>query len=334
MTAAVDDAVRLDLWLARERGITRHAAQTLIAVGAVRVNDRPGRPGHRVGPDDRVEVTLPAAAPPLPAARPAAAPASATAPDGTPRPPAARPDGAPAFSGQSPPLAEPAVDLVVVYEDDWLAVVDKPAGLVVHPAPGHPHGTLADGLRQRGAVWSLLGGEERPGIVHRLDRDTSGLLVVAKSEAAHRHLAAQLQDRSLIRAYWALAHGGFSEATATIDAPIGRDPRQRKRMAVVDGGRAAVTDLRVVARYPRTTELEVRLRTGRTHQIRVHLAYIGHPLVGDPVYGRRRDDAPRLALHAREIQFIHPEDGRPMAFASALPPELALLRDAAGEGRV
>jgi 23S rRNA pseudouridine1911/1915/1917 synthase len=296
--AAVDDAVRLDLWLARERGITRHAAQTLIAAGAVRVNLRPGRPGQRVGRDDRVEVTVPAATAALP-------------------------------SGPAP-----AVELVVVYEDDWLAVIDKPAGLVVHPAPGHPHGTLADGLRQRGAVWSLLGGEERAGIVHRLDRDTSGLLVVAKSEAAHRHLAAQLQDHSLARVYWALVHGSLPEASATVEAPIGRDHRDRKRMAVVDGGRPAVTDFRVIARHPRTTELEVRLRTGRTHQIRVHLAYTGHPVVGDPVYSRRHDSAPRLALHARELRFVHPADGREVAFESALPAELGLLLEAAREGRV
>ena len=289
MPGEVDDDARLDLWLARERGITRHAAHTLIAAGAVRVNRRPGRPGQRVGPDDQIEVSVPAAV---------------VAP---------------------PPAPSPAWDLVVVYEDEGLAVIDKPAGLVVHPAPGHPDGTLADGLRQRGTVWSLLGGEERPGIVHRLDRDTSGLLVVAKSEAAHRHLAAQLQERTLTRLYWALVAGGLSEATATVEAPIGRDPKDRKRMAVVDGGRPATTDFRVLARHPHTTELEVKLRTGRTHQIRVHLAYIGHPVVGDPVYGRRNDGAARLALHARELRFVHPADGREMAFESLLPAELVAL---------
>jgi 23S rRNA pseudouridine1911/1915/1917 synthase len=300
MPAAIDGAIRLDLWLVRERGITRHAAQTLIAAGAVRVNLRPGRSGQRIGSADQVEVTLPAPAAP-----------AVVAPVGP----------------------APAVDLEVVYEDEWLAVIDKPAGLVVHPAPGHPHGTLVDGLRQRGAVWSLLGGEERAGIVHRLDRDTSGLLVVAKSEAAHRRLAAQLQDRSLTRVYWALVHGAITEDSATVDAPIARDPRDRKRMAVVDGGRPAVTDFRVLARHPRTTELEVRLRTGRTHQIRVHLAHIGHPVVGDPVYGRRRDDGPRLALHARALRLAHPADERVMAFESPLPAQLLALREAASEGR-
>ena len=302
MPAAVDDSLRLDLWLARDRGITRHAAQTLIAAGAVRVNLRPGRPGQRIGADDQVEVSAPAA--PVAVGLPTA------------------------------PGPAPAVELAVVYEDEWLAVIDKPSGLVVHPAPGHPDGTLADGLRQRGAVWSLLGGEERAGIVHRLDRDTSGLLVVAKSEAAHRHLAAQLQARSLARVYWALVHGGLAEASATVDAPIGRDPRDRKRMAVVDGGRPAVTDFRVLQRHPRTTELEVRLRTGRTHQIRVHLAYTGHPVAGDPVYGRRADGASRLALHARALRFVHPADGRDMAFQSPLPAELVEIRDAAREGRL
>jgi 23S rRNA pseudouridine1911/1915/1917 synthase len=297
--AAVDDDARLDLWLARERGITRHAAHTLIAAGAVRVNRRPGRPGQRVGSDDQIEVSVPAAAPAAPPAAPA-----------------------------------PAVDLVVVYEDECLAVIDKPAGLVVHPAPGHPDGTLADGLRQRGTVWSLLGGEERPGIVHRLDRDTSGLLVVAKSEAAHRNLAAQLQERSLTRLYWALVAGGLAEATATVEAPIGRDPKDRKRMAVVDGGRPATTDFRVIARHPHTTELEVKLRTGRTHQIRVHLAYIGHPVVGDRLYGRRNDGAPRLALHARELRFAHPADRREMAFESALPAELTALVAQVREARL
>ncbi|MGA8014741.1 MAG: RluA family pseudouridine synthase, partial [Candidatus Dormiibacterota bacterium] len=262
------------------------------------VNDRPGSAGRRVAPGDHVDVADPEPAIPAPA------------------------------------RAGPAVELAIVYEDPHLAVVDKPAGLVVHPAPGHRNGTLADGLRQRGATWSLWGGEERPGIVHRLDRDTSGLLVVAKSEAAHRHLAAQLQNRALTRVYWALAHGVLREATATVDAPIGRDPHDRKRMGVVESGRTAVTNLRVTAVHPRTSELEVRLETGRTHQIRVHLAFIGHPLVGDPVYGRRRDGAPRLALHARLLRFTHPVDGREMTFESPLPAELVVLLEAAREGRI
>ncbi len=226
----------------------------------------------------------------------------------------------------------PLVHLSVVFEDDWLAVIDKPAGLVVHPAPGHADGTLADGLRQRGTTWSLLGGAERPGIVHRLDRDTSGLLVVAKTEAAHRALAAQLADRSLGRRYWAMVHGRVAEDTARIEAPIGRDPRERKRMAVVDNGRDAVTEFVVLERFAAHTTLDVGLWTGRTHQIRVHLAHIGKPVVGDPLYGRRGDRliepaAPRLALHANRLRFLHPVDGKPRQFESSLPQELVdLLR--------
>jgi 23S rRNA pseudouridine1911/1915/1917 synthase len=285
---------RLDVWLAESRGISRHAAQVLIASGAVRVNLRSAKPGQRVAEADVVEVS-------------------------ELEPPPARLD------------TGPAVDLRVLYEDEWLAVIDKPAGMVVHPAPGHPHGTLADALRQRGATWSLLGGAERPGIVHRLDRDTSGLLVVAKTEAAHRQLAAQLQARTLGRNYWALVHGGFAESTGRIEAPIGRDPRDRKRMAVVDRGREAITDFTVLARHPASTELEVGLQTGRTHQIRVHLASIRHPVVGDVVYGRP-ETAARLALHARRLRFLHPADAAERVFESPLPAELEAMRLAASDG--
>ena len=181
--------------------------------------------------------------------------------------------------------------------------------MVVHPAPGHPSGTLADALKERGTTWSLLGGSERAGIVHRLDRDTSGLLVVAKTEAAHRNLAKQLSDRSLGRTYWALVHGGFREDTGTIDAPIARHPRDRRRMAIVEGGREAITDFRVVERLGGATVLEVSLRTGRTHQIRVHLASIGHPIIGDAVYGRPDPALGRPALHAMRLRLRHPGDG-------------------------
>ncbi|HEX4580245.1 MAG TPA: RluA family pseudouridine synthase, partial [Candidatus Dormibacteraeota bacterium] len=217
----------------------------------------------------------------------------------------------------------PRVPLTVVYEDDALAVIDKPAGMVVHPAPGHPAGTLADGLRQRGATWSQLGGEQRPGIVHRLDRDTSGLLVVAKTEAAHHSLSLQLQRRTLGRVYWALVHGTFRESTGRIDAPIGRDPGHRQRMAVVDGGRPAVTDFVVMERMRRYTRLELRLLTGRTHQIRVHLASISHPIAGDHVYGRRGEGiSVRPALHAQRLTFLHPDDDRRCDFSSPLPADL------------
>jgi 23S rRNA pseudouridine1911/1915/1917 synthase len=285
---------RLDVWLADTRSITRHAARTLIDAGLVTVDGRPGRPGQRVR---ETAVVLVAAA-------------EAAAAD----------DPRPARRVQ-------AVDLSVVYEDAALAVIDKPSGMVVHPAPGHPSGTVADGLKQRGTTWSLLGGAERAGIVHRLDRDTSGLLVVAKTEAAHRSLARQLSDRSLGRTYWALVHGGFREETGTIDAPIARHPRDRRRMAIVEGGRDAVTDFAVIERLGGATVLEVTLRTGRTHQIRVHLASIGHPIVGDAVYGRPDTTLGRPALHAMRLRLVHPEDGTERTFSSSIPPELVAAAD-------
>jgi 23S rRNA pseudouridine1911/1915/1917 synthase len=207
-------------------------------------------------------------------------------------------------------------------------VVDKPAGMVVHRAPGHATGTLADALVQRGTTWSLLGGEERPGIVHRLDRDTSGLLVVAKTEAAHRALAAQLRNRTLGRVYWALVRGGFRERSGTIDAPLGRDPRDRKRMAVTGPGREAVTDFRVIEARHGMSVLEVTLRTGRTHQIRVHLAYIGHPVIGDAVYGHAEPGLGRMALHAMRLRFDHPVDSQSRTFEAAVPAELIGFHDA------
>jgi 23S rRNA pseudouridine1911/1915/1917 synthase len=278
---------RLDLRVARQSGVSRTAAQLLIAGGHVTVNNRPAKSGQRVAPADDVIVVMPP------------------------------PQEAPAHDAGS------WVPLTVVYEDDSLAVIDKPAGMVVHPAPGHPTGTLADGLRQRGATWSQLGGEQRPGIVHRLDRDTSGLLVVAKTEAAHHSLSLQLQRRTLGRVYWALVHGTFRESTGRIDAPIGRDPGHRQRMAVVDGGRPAVTDFVVMERMRRYTRLELRLLTGRTHQIRVHLASISHPIAGDHVYGRRGEGiSVRPALHAQRLTFLHPDDDRRCDFSSPLPADL------------
>ncbi len=288
--AAAVATPRLDMWLAGSRHITRHAARTLIDAGLVTVDGRPGRPGQRVR--DTAEVVVKQ---PTPSLTPVL------------------------LSGT---VAQPAMALCIVDEDDSLAIVDKPSGMVVHPAPGHPAGTLADALKERGTTWSLLGGSERAGIVHRLDRDTSGLLVVAKTEAAHRNLAKQLSDRSLGRTYWALVHGGFREDTGTIDAPIARHPRDRRRMAIVEGGREAITDFRVVERLSGATVLEVSLRTGRTHQIRVHLASIGHPIVGDSVYGRPDPDLRRPALHAMRLRLRHPGDGSERSYESPIPDEL------------
>ena len=297
--STMEQSPRLDVRLATERGISRTAAQAMIDAGLVLVNGAVARSARRVGDADTVDVLEPAPTPPV-----------AIAPG-------------------------PPVQLRIVHEDEWLAVVDKPAGLVVHPAPGHPAGTLADGLRQRGDAWSVAGGVERPGIVHRLDRYTSGLLVVARSDAAHRALSAQLAARTMGRHYWVLVWGGFSEDTAEVDMPIARDPRDRKRMAVVEGGRAAQTDLRVLERLPEATVLEARLRTGRTHQVRVHLQAIGRPVVGDPLYGRRDDPhAGRPALHAAELHLVHPADGRPRSWTSPLPADLQHLLELARAGRL
>jgi 23S rRNA pseudouridine1911/1915/1917 synthase len=338
----VSDAAppRLDVWIAEQRRITRHAARTLIDAGCVTVNGGLGRPGQRVRPSDVVHVDESVAAetgaPPSGTrsgrrhanamrALNSAAPAGRS----TLGSPWGHADG-PARLRDVPSGGAPAqpVALEIVYEDDWLAVVDKPAGLVVHPAAGHHGDTLADALRARGETWSLLGGEERAGIVHRLDRDTSGLLVVAKREEAHRALAQQLRTRTLGRVYWAMVHGGFRERTGSVEAPIGRHPRDRKRMAVVEGGREAATDFSVEERLGELSVLEVRLRTGRTHQIRVHLAYIKHPVVGDPVYGRSDQRLRRPALHAKLLSFVHPGDGRPRMFTSPLPAELARYLEA------
>jgi 23S rRNA pseudouridine1911/1915/1917 synthase len=213
------------------------------------------------------------------------------------------------------------MDLQIIFEDDDLVVIDKPAGLVVHPGPGHGSGTLVHGLLGRGPGWSTIGGAERPGIVHRLDKDTSGLMVVARNDAAHRELARQLQDRVMRRGYRAIAVGEVAEPAARIEAPIGRDPKNRQRMAVVANGREAVTEFRRLGLARGHTLLEVSLQTGRTHQIRVHLAYIRHPVLGDPVYGRRSPLIGRPALHAESLTLRHPGTGRLMTWTSPPPPD-------------
>ena len=217
------------------------------------------------------------------------------------------------------------IPLDVVYEDADVLVVNKPKGLVVHPAAGHEDGTLVNALLHHcGESLSGINGEKRPGIVHRIDMDTSGLLIVAKNDFAHQSLSDQLKDHTLRRTYECIVRGGFREDSGTVDAPIGRDPRDRKRMAVTEkNSRPAVTHWTVLARYGQYTHLQCRLETGRTHQIRVHMAYINHPIAGDPLYGVRRPELGLTSqcLHARALTFRHPRTGEEITVTCPLPEE-------------
>lgn len=218
------------------------------------------------------------------------------------------------------------IPLDVVYEDGDVIVVNKPVGLVVHPAPGHPDGTLVNALLHHcGDSLSGIGGELRPGIVHRIDKDTSGLLIVAKNDSAHRNLSEQLSDHSLHREYEAVVLGRLREEEGTIDKPLGRSPKDRKKMAVVPDGKRAVTHYRVLGRYRGYTHVLCRLETGRTHQIRVHMASLGHPIAGDPVYGSRGDKSglQGQCLHARRLIFRHPRTGEEMRLECPLPQDFA-----------
>ena len=220
------------------------------------------------------------------------------------------------------------IPLSIVYEDSDLLVVDKPAGMTVHPAPGHPDGTLVNAVLAHCPDLQGIGGTVRPGIVHRLDKDTSGLMVVAKNDCAHRSLSDQLKAREFTKVYIALTHGSVAPAEAIIDAPIGRSNANRQRMAIVDRGREAVTRYRVLWHYPAHTLLEVRPTTGRTHQIRVHFASLGYPLVGDATYGKPDGRLDRHFLHAATLGFAHPSDGEYREFTSPLPAELEEYRQA------
>ncbi len=223
------------------------------------------------------------------------------------------------------------IPLDIVYEDKDLIVINKPAGMVVHPAHGNRTGTLVNALLSHCTDLSGIGGEERPGIVHRLDKETSGLLVVAKTDAAHRNLSGQFKDRKVVKKYLALVHGSIKNDAGTIDAPIGRSQSDRKKMAVIKAdpeslrthnhrkprrskARSAVTHYKVVKRQNDKTLLEIKLDTGRTHQIRVHMAYMGHPIVGDKVYGHKKDKSPFMALHSYALGFFHPVTGEYMEF--------------------
>ena len=224
---------------------------------------------------------------------------------------------------QETELAAQDIPLDIRYEDEDVVVVNKPRGMVVHPAPGHPDGTLVNALMFHcGDSLSGVGGERRPGIVHRIDKDTSGLIIAAKNDFAHRALAAQLADRSLSRVYEAVVRGRMREDEGTVDRPIGRHPTDRKRMAVTDkNSRPARTDWSVIARYNGYTHIECRLHTGRTHQIRVHLASLGHPLLGDFTYGAPSPDKglEGQCLHARRLKFVHPRTGEHIELAAGLP---------------
>lgn len=219
------------------------------------------------------------------------------------------------------PLIPQNIPLDIVFEDGDVIVINKPKGLVVHPAPGHPDGTLVNALLYHcGDTLSGIGGERRPGIVHRLDKDTSGLIIVAKNDMAHLSLTAQLTDRSLSRVYEAVVFGRLREDKGCVDAPIGRFPGDRKKMAVVKDGKSARTDWEVLARYERYTHVRCILHTGRTHQIRVHMAHIHHPLLGDGVYGGPIDKGMQdQCLHARSLKFIHPRSGESISLSCPLP---------------
>src|SRR3954452_4617508 len=228
-----------------------------------------------------------------------------------------------------PPPAAPEIALSVVYEDDDILIIDKPAGLVVHPSPGHSDDTLVNALLAHGggAAWGGIAGVQRPGIVHRLDRDTSGLIIVARRDSAQASVMAQLKARRVKKTYLALVQGNVSAAVGRIEAPIGRDPKHRTKMAVVHDGRPSVTGYRVRERFTDWTLLELDLVTGRTHQIRVHLEAIGHPIAGDPVYGtgtsrRGPDNLGRLFLHAWRLELTSPSDGHLIRATAPLPPEL------------
>ena len=276
---------RLDRFVSeRERSLTRSRIHSLIEQGMVTLNGKVARPAQRVRSGDRVTLSVP--------------------------PP------------RELELEPQDIPISVVFQDAELAVVDKPAGLSVHPGPGHSDGTLVNALLALCPDIRGIGGVLRPGIVHRLDKDTSGLMVVAKSEAAHLSLSTQIRDRQVRKGYLALTVGVPPQDEGIIDAPISRDPRNRKRMAVVLGGRESRTSYRVIRQWESHALLELDLETGRTHQIRVHMAYLGYPLVGDALYGRRSPAVSRQFLHASSLEFNHPATGEHVSFRSQLPADL------------
>ena len=294
--------MRTDAFLAAETGLTRSRIQRLMEEGLVTVNGSPAKKNGRIARGDTLELTLP--------------------------------------ETEDAEAAPENIPLDVVYEDGDIIVVNKPAGMVVHPAPGHSSGTLVNALLYHcGDSLSGIGGVNRPGIVHRIDRDTSGLICAAKNDAAHLSLSEQLKDHSMHREYRMLAVGNLREDSGTVDEPIGRHPVDRKKMAVLRGGdrkaRSAVTHWRVLERFPSTgfTCAEAVLETGRTHQIRVHMAFIGHPLMGDELYGGGRTAFEKRnahlldgqALHAAALILRHPRSGETLRFESPLPENFRLI---------
>jgi 23S rRNA pseudouridine1911/1915/1917 synthase len=279
---------RLDLTVASWfADMSRSQVQRLIKSGAVKVDGRLSKPAYRVVPGEVISVVLP--------------------------------------EEKEEPVRPEAIPLDVIYEDQHLLAVNKPAGMVVHPAPGHSSGTLVNALLAYCPQVADVGGLERSGLVHRLDKDTSGVILVAKDEETYRALQRQFKRRQVQKTYLALVKGRVEPQEGIIEAPVGRDRRERKRMAVRRSGRPAVTRYRTVRTFRHHTLLEVYPRTGRTHQIRVHLSWLGHPLVGDPVYGRRRQQllTDRHFLHAQGLEFTHPVTRKSVTLVAPLPEELA-----------
>ena len=283
---------RLDrILVSRLPDLSRAQLQRLVKSGGVTVNGHPSKSAYRAAPGDQVQVTLP--------------------------------------EEPEPAVAAESIPLDVLYEDDWLLLVNKPAGMVVHPAYGHTSGTLVNALLAHCPQVANVGGVERAGLVHRLDKDTSGLLVVAKDEATRTALQRQFKRRQVAKTYLALVEGRVEPSEGVVDAPVGRDKKQRKKMAVVRSGRQARTRYRALEYFPDHTLLELEPHSGRTHQLRVHLSWLGYPVVGDTVYGRRRQPLlrDRHFLHASRLRFTHPATGEEMSFEAPLPSKLkAVLR--------
>lgn len=287
-----DIGIRIDVFLADAlEDVSRSGVQKLMEQGHIQLNGKAVKPNYKLREKDVIDVQIPDVV--------------------------------------EPEILSENIPLDILYEDQDVIVLNKPQGMVVHPAPGHTSGTLVNALMYHcGAELSGINGEKRPGIVHRIDKDTSGVLMVAKNNAAHQSLAEQLAVHSITRKYNAIVYNGFSEESGTVDQPIGRNPQDRKKMAVTQKhSRHAVTHYRVLERLGNFTLIEAQLETGRTHQIRVHMTYIGHPLLGDTVYGKKKQPfgLEGQVLHARVLGFRHPSTGEYMEFEAPLPPYFETL---------